>query len=83
MWMRSSYYGADEFFEVQGDEGFLWVTRCTGELLDLPAVVLYQGHEQAQTTTGFPDVPTPTGARVRRVVGPLHRCHLSTASRPR
>jgi predicted dehydrogenase len=58
MWMRSSFYGADEFFEVQGDEGFLWVTRCTGELLDLPAIVLYQGNEHGQTTTSFPDVPS-------------------------
>jgi predicted dehydrogenase len=45
MWMRSSYYGADEFFELQGDEGFLWVTRCTGELLDLAPVMLYRGPE--------------------------------------
>jgi predicted dehydrogenase len=58
MWMRSSFYGADEFFEIQGDEGFLWVTRCTGELLDLPAVVLFQGHEHGQTTTSFPDIPS-------------------------
>jgi predicted dehydrogenase len=35
MWMRSSYYGADEFFEIQGDEGMIWVTRATGEMLDL------------------------------------------------
>ena len=47
MWMRSAYYGADEFFEIQGDEGYLWVTRCTGEMLDLPAVVLYQGKQGA------------------------------------
>ncbi len=58
MWMRSSYYGADEFFEIQGDEGFLWVTRCTGELLDLPALQLYQGHRHEQRTTAFPDVPS-------------------------
>lgn len=53
MWMRSSYYGADEFFEIQGDEGFLWVTRCGGELLDLPPLVLYQGKRGHQTTTSF------------------------------
>jgi predicted dehydrogenase len=58
MWMRSSFYGADEFFEIQGDEGFLWVTRCTGELLDLPAVVLYHGGHGNQTTTAFSDVPS-------------------------
>ena len=46
MWMRSSYFGADEFFEVQGDEGFLWVTRCTGEMLDLAPLMLYRGHQR-------------------------------------
>ncbi|MGA7419364.1 MAG: Gfo/Idh/MocA family oxidoreductase [Acidimicrobiales bacterium] len=43
MSIRSSYYGADEFFEIQGDEGFIWVTRCTGEMLDLAPVLLFQG----------------------------------------
>jgi predicted dehydrogenase len=61
MWLRSSYYGADEFFEVQGEEGFLWVTRCTGEMLDLPPVVLYQGHKDNQVTTSFTDVPSDWG----------------------
>jgi len=45
MSMRSSYYGADEFFEIQGDEGFIWVTRCTGEMLDLAPVLLFQGKD--------------------------------------
>ena len=36
LYMRSSYYGADEFFEITGDEGQIWVTRATGEMLDLP-----------------------------------------------
>jgi predicted dehydrogenase len=58
MWMRSSFYGADEFFEIQGDEGYLWVTRCTGEMLDLPAVVLYRGGRADQTTTAYSDVPS-------------------------
>ncbi|MBF6557173.1 MAG: Gfo/Idh/MocA family oxidoreductase [Acidimicrobiales bacterium] len=58
MWLRSSFYGADEFFEIQGDEGFLWVTRCTGEMLDLSPIVLYQGGKDNQTTTTFSDVPS-------------------------
>jgi predicted dehydrogenase len=58
MWLRSSFYGADEFFEIQGDEGFVWVTRCTGELLDLPALVLYEGRKDGPRTTAFPDVPS-------------------------
>src|SRR2546428_2144733 len=43
--MRSRYYRADEFFEIHGSRGILWVTRCTGEMLDLPPVMLIQGTE--------------------------------------
>jgi predicted dehydrogenase len=45
MTIRSRYYGADEFFEIHGTRGIIWVTRCTGEMLDLPAVVLIRGAE--------------------------------------
>jgi predicted dehydrogenase len=45
MTIRSRYYGADEFFEIHGSRGILWVTRCTGEMLDLPPVVLIRGTE--------------------------------------
>jgi predicted dehydrogenase len=45
MWLRSSYFGADEFFEVQGDEGFLWVTRCTGQMLELAPLLVYRGSD--------------------------------------
>jgi predicted dehydrogenase len=41
MFLRSSYYGADEFFEIQGTDGFIWVTRATGEMLDLAPVIVY------------------------------------------
>src|SRR5262245_18710254 len=43
MFIRSDYYGADEFFEIQGTRGFVWVTRLCGNLhVDLPALVLYE-----------------------------------------
>ena len=45
MTIRSRYYKADEFFEIHGSRGILWVTRCTGEMLDLPPVVLIRGTE--------------------------------------
>ena len=32
MFIRSDYYGADEFFEIQGTRGFIWVTRLCGKL---------------------------------------------------
>jgi predicted dehydrogenase len=66
MWLRSNYYGADEFFEVQGDKGFVWVTRCTGQLLDLPSVVLYDGTKGQQTTTAFPHLDDDWAAGFRR-----------------
>jgi len=56
MWLRSGYYGADEFFEIQGDEGLLWVTRATGQMLDLAPVILYRGQQDDMSTTEFTDV---------------------------
>ncbi|MGH9208881.1 MAG: Gfo/Idh/MocA family protein, partial [Acidimicrobiales bacterium] len=53
MYVRTDYYGADEFFEIQGTDGFIWVTRYTGKLLDLPAVVLYRPDG---TTTAFTSI---------------------------
>ena len=43
MTIRSRYYRADEFFEIHGSRGTLWVTRCTGEMLDMPPVILIRG----------------------------------------
>lgn len=53
MHIRSSFYGADEFFEIQGTDGFIWVTRATGEMLDLPPVVL---HHADGSTTSYDDI---------------------------
>ena len=53
MTMRSRYYRADEFFEIHGSRGIIWVTRCTGEMLDMPAVMVIRGTE----TTSY-QVPT-------------------------
>ena len=39
--LPSRYYSADEFFEVQGSEGLVIVTRCSGELLDLPPLIVH------------------------------------------
>jgi len=45
MTLRSRYYRADEFFEIHGTRGIIWVTRCTGELLDMPPVIVIKGTE--------------------------------------
>lgn len=62
MFVRSDYYGADEFFEVQGTDGFLWVTRFTGRMLDLPPLVLYRG----DATESYPRLDADWGSAFRR-----------------
>jgi len=43
MFIRSDFYGADEFFEIQGTRGFIWVTRLCGNLhISLAPLVLYE-----------------------------------------
>jgi len=61
-YMRSQYYGADEFFEITGDEGQIWVTRATGEMLDLAPVMLFTGTPQERTTTEFTEIDADWGA---------------------
>jgi len=45
MIIRGRYYRVDEFFEIHGSRGIIWVTRCSGEMLDLPAVMVIRGTE--------------------------------------
>ncbi len=45
MVMRARYARVDEFFEIHGSRGIIWVTRCSGELLDLPPVLVIHGTE--------------------------------------
>ena len=45
MKVRSKYYVSDDRIEIHGTSGIIWVNRCTGQLLDEPAVVLYADGE--------------------------------------
>ena len=45
MQIRAPYYAVDDFFEIQGSKGLIWVTRCSGEMFDLPPVLLFKGSE--------------------------------------
>lgn len=37
----SSYYGADEVIEIQGDEGLILITKMSGDLLKLAPLILF------------------------------------------
>jgi predicted dehydrogenase len=41
-WNCKKYYSADERVEITGEKGVIWITRCTGKLLDLPPLILYK-----------------------------------------
>ncbi|MDA0770265.1 MAG: Gfo/Idh/MocA family oxidoreductase [Chloroflexi bacterium] len=45
MEIRGKYYSGEEFFEIQGTKGAIYVTRCTSEMLDMPPVILNRGIE--------------------------------------
>lgn len=64
MRVRSKYYASDDRLEIHGTEGIIWVNRCTGFLLDEPALVLYRDGE----TRAFHDVPTDWAESFRRGV---------------
>jgi predicted dehydrogenase len=53
MRVRSDYYPSDDRIEIHGSDGVIWVTRCTGKLLDEPPLVLYRDGE----TRSFHDIP--------------------------
>jgi predicted dehydrogenase len=60
--VRSKYYVSDDRIEVHGTEGIVWVNRCTGKLLEEPAVVLYREGE----TRAFHDLEVDWAASFRR-----------------
>jgi predicted dehydrogenase len=59
--VRSKYYVSDDRIEIRGSRGILWVNRCTGKLLEEPAVVLYAEGE----TRAFHDLETDWAASFR------------------
>jgi predicted dehydrogenase len=40
--LNSKYVPEDEWVELTGSRGFIWVNRCSGNLLGRPAVVMYR-----------------------------------------
>ena len=45
MQVRSKYYSNDEWIEITGTKGVIWVNRCTGDMLQRPALEVYRDGE--------------------------------------
>ena len=52
MLSRGKYYTADERVEITGTDGYLWITRCTAQLTEIPPLILYRDGE----TRAFDDM---------------------------
>jgi predicted dehydrogenase len=63
MRLRTKYYGADEVFEIQGTDGFLWVTRATGEMLDLAPLIWHRADGTSVSFSNL-DADWATGFRL-------------------
>jgi predicted dehydrogenase len=56
--VQSRYTPEDEWIELTGTRGFIWVNRCTSNLLDRPPVVMYRDG----VTTEFSNMDTDWAA---------------------
>lgn len=43
--VNTDYYSCDERVEITGTKGIIWVTRCTGKMLQEPSLTLYSDGE--------------------------------------
>lgn len=53
----SRYYANDDWVEITGNEGLIWVNQCSGHMLERPPVVLYRDGEVRE----FHDLETDWG----------------------
>jgi len=42
LFIDTDYYSCDERVEVTGSKGVLWVTRCTGKMMQIPTLIVYK-----------------------------------------
>ena len=43
--INSDYFNEDEWFEITGTEGFIWINRCSGKILDGPPLICFSKGE--------------------------------------
>jgi predicted dehydrogenase len=58
----TDYYPVDEWVEITGTRGILWLTRCTARMVDLAPLIMFKDGK----TTEFRDLDTDWGDSFRR-----------------
>jgi predicted dehydrogenase len=70
MQVRSKYYSNDEWVEITGTNGIIWINRCTGDMLQRPALEVYRDGETRAIHNIDSDWATSFVAGIRD----WHRC---------
>jgi predicted dehydrogenase len=58
----TKYYPVDEWIEITGTRGILWMTRCTARMVDMPPLVMFRDGK----TFEYSDMETDWGDSFRR-----------------
>ncbi|MDA1258599.1 MAG: Gfo/Idh/MocA family oxidoreductase [Chloroflexi bacterium] len=59
--VRTKYYPLDEWIEITGTRGIIWINRCTGDMLGRPPVEMYRDGEMR----AYSDMETDWGDSFR------------------
>ena len=70
MHVRSKYYSNDEWVEITGTKGVIWVNRCTGDMLQRPALEVYRDGE----TRAVHDIESDWASSFVAGIQDWHRC---------
>jgi predicted dehydrogenase len=61
MMVRTKYYPLDEWIEITGTRGIIWINRCTGDMLGKPPIEMYRDGEMR----AYSDMETDWGDSFR------------------
>jgi predicted dehydrogenase len=70
MLVRSRYYSNDEWVEITGTKGLIWVNRCTGDMLQRPVLEVYRDGE----TRAFHDIESDWASSFVAGIRDWHVC---------
>jgi len=46
--INSDFFNEDEWYEITGTKGFIWVNRCSGNVLDTPALIIFNNGKSSK-----------------------------------
>jgi predicted dehydrogenase len=72
MRIRTKYFAIHETFEVIGEEGILWVTRCHGEMRYISPLILYKDGK----TTNYESIESDWSSSFKNAVHHFIECAL-------